>query len=1090
MKLMRRVHLAAGVLLGAASVVVSLSSAHAACGTTATATAGVTTIQSAVDAAPQILADGDHCVSVGPGTYEEQVTVQNRETNGFRIIITGAPGGTVTVSPPAFSNAAFVIANASVSVSGLTILPVNAISYGVQASSAFASVSNVIIQDNRGYISIAGISVSNYGLVTQSVVTVRGAYGVHLPGSRGATISYSQVASSGPARYALYLAGASFNSVNSVTAVNAGGDGAYFSSGSDANTITASTFTGSAGGAGLVMSQSSSNGIELSVITAGLSGALIAGAPGLHIIGGGRNSVARSSMSGGIGGDNSPGGAGMAIESGSDENTIVQCTLWGGGASQHQPGFNGLGGSGLHINGSSYNSVERSLLTGGTGARSHMDVNGVGGGGGKGGSGFSVTGGGLNAVHQSTMTGGVGGGGGVAFGGIGGDGVHVEGSRANSITASMIYAGAGGYGPGPGLGGHGFYSDGGVSNTVDQCVLVGGNGGGGWKQDGGSGGHGFYVVAGGSNAVTRSLMTGGLGGFGDGVPGGTGGDGLRLSGGALNTFDRSFMIGVPGGGGHATGAGGYGAQFLSGADFNAISLSTIAASTGPAGVSGLNFSGVSSNAVTGSYIQGSAAVLISASTGIVIGSSVLIGPNDDGVGLRLGRGSVNLFMTGDTVVTGYLGTGVALDAGNSGVISLVSLAVSGAEFGVKIAAQSSQAQLSITSTTFSGLRTAGSAAIGFLGGVFVSTFSNINFSGPNIGFDVDGSLLEAGSRITMRDASGSRAGPDFEVDPRNVIDWPNVVSGSTPAKPGTPAGTALGISSISWTWSAAANAGAYRIYQASSPTTLLGTAGGTSFIQIRLSSNAVYGIVVAGTSAGISGPLSDPGYAATIVGGSTPVGPAGGSVVVAFRSGLISVKIPPGAFDETVNVTLSVPATYPAAGSHVASLSGSGVGVQITLDKPVTLHQEAIITFPLPAGVDKGRLSLARYNEAAGSWDLLGATQDASGNSISGRTSHFSLFEVMQVNPAATVGDAKVFPNPLRPALGHTAMTISNLPAFARLRIYSLLGELVKDLDADALGAARWDGTNQAGRRAASGVYFIFAQGNGSRKTFRVAVQR
>lgn len=88
------------------------------------------------------------------------------------------------------------------------------------------------------------------------------------------------------------------------------------------------------------------------------------------------------------------------------------------------------------------------------------------------------------------------------------------------------------------------------------------------------------------------------------------------------------------------------------------------------------------------------------------------------------------------------------------------------------------------------------------------------------------------------------------------------------------------------------------------------------------------------------------------------------------------------------------------------------------------------------------------------------------------------------------VDSVRAFPNPFRPAQGHTAMTFAELPANARLRIYTLTGELVRDLTADAAGVASWDGRNQAGRDAASGVYFVLAQAEGEKNTFKVVVQR
>ena len=69
-------------------------------------------------------------------------------------------------------------------------------------------------------------------------------------------------------------------------------------------------------------------------------------------------------------------------------------------------------------------------------------------------------------------------------------------------------------------------------------------------------------------------------------------------------------------------------------------------------------------------------------------------------------------------------------------------------------------------------------------------------------------------------------------------------------------------------------------------------------------------------------------------------------------------------------------------------------------------------------------------------------------------------------------------------------MTFSLFPPEARVRIHSFSGSLVRELRADAFGRAQWDGADAAGGPAASGVYFVFIEGNGTRKTMKIIVQR
>ena len=108
------------------------------------------------------------------------------------------------------------------------------------------------------------------------------------------------------------------------------------------------------------------------------------------------------------------------------------------------------------------------------------------------------------------------------------------------------------------------------------------------------------------------------------------------------------------------------------------------------------------------------------------------------------------------------------------------------------------------------------------------------------------------------------------------------------------------------------------------------------------------------------------------------------------------------------------------------------------------------------------------------------STPSVSSNSVQGLTP--------QAAPSTTVDSIQTACNPLRPNC--QPLAFRNLPANARLRIFTLGGALVKDISTDGSGQAAWDGTNQNGSPAASGVYFVFAQGAGTSKTIRIAVER
>ena len=109
---------------------------------------------------------------------------------------------------------------------------------------------------------------------------------------------------------------------------------------------------------------------------------------------------------------------------------------------------------------------------------------------------------------------------------------------------------------------------------------------------------------------------------------------------------------------------------------------------------------------------------------------------------------------------------------------------------------------------------------------------------------------------------------------------------------------------------------------------------------------------------------------------------------------------------------------------------------------------------------------------------------------IDGVTSNsFSLIVVNKVS----LDDVKYYPNPLQPSKGphYSKMQFSNIPPGTSIKIYTMLGQVVRELKADASGTAVWDGKNNSGENAASGVYVAYMEdGAGNKKRIKIAVER
>lgn len=214
--------------------------------------------------------------------------------------------------------------------------------------------------------------------------------------------------------------------------------------------------------------------------------------------------------------------------------------------------------------------------------------------------------------------------------------------------------------------------------------------------------------------------------------------------------------------------------------------------------------------------------------------------------------------------------------------------------------------------------------------------------------------------------------------------------------------------------------------------------------------------------------------------------------------GQISVRIPPGAIGGSTRLTLTPStSTLPAASSSVSELTPTGIGISLEYF-PATLVLGAIsVTIPyrladLPGGIDRSRLILALYDDVNSVWVPLPSVSDTANNRVTGQTWHLSTFQIMQSNPAASLGAAKIYPNPYRPNSVTDVMHFANLPPYAKVKIYTFLGELVRSLKADVNGMAHWDGTNDSGRKTASGVYIAFIQtrDRSASRSFKVALER
>ncbi|MCM2267236.1 MAG: fibronectin type III domain-containing protein [Elusimicrobiales bacterium] len=219
------------------------------------------------------------------------------------------------------------------------------------------------------------------------------------------------------------------------------------------------------------------------------------------------------------------------------------------------------------------------------------------------------------------------------------------------------------------------------------------------------------------------------------------------------------------------------------------------------------------------------------------------------------------------------------------------------------------------------------------------------------------------------------------------------------------------------------------------------------------------------------------------------------------------VIIPSGAVNvSTVAVTLIPnPAAVPVPPAGVDSLN---LALKVNLSNGQTQlagGQAAALTFSYKDDDNNGivdgtlapvdRLRVYSAPDSGGAWTSHSTSVDKVKKTITCNTTHFSFFSVFAA-PAASLSEIKVYPVPWQPGAGGlfdaAGVTFSGLPTAAKIRIYTITGELVRlmELAASDAGIKIWDGRNSEGHKVASGIYLAFIKSGSDERTVKVAVER
>ncbi len=214
-----------------------------------------------------------------------------------------------------------------------------------------------------------------------------------------------------------------------------------------------------------------------------------------------------------------------------------------------------------------------------------------------------------------------------------------------------------------------------------------------------------------------------------------------------------------------------------------------------------------------------------------------------------------------------------------------------------------------------------------------------------------------------------------------------------------------------------------------------------------------------------------------------------GTIGLAPNTRAVTLRATAGSFPSDTTLTVS---TYPATTASPCSNGNSHMAFSVTPSpslQPVNPLFFTLAYDPVADGIaDTSHLVMMRYDPVGGQCVPVPTTVDTVGRTLTVQLNHLSIYQVASITAAASPDTARIYPNPFYTATDGY-VTIDQIPTSARVRIFTLLGEMLLDQTASASGIVTWKGVGRGGRPVASGVYFVVIEGNG-KKILKLAIIR
>jgi len=349
-------------------------------------------------------------------------------------------------------------------------------------------------------------------------------------------------------------------------------------------------------------------------------------------------------------------------------------------------------------------------------------------------------------------------------------------------------------------------------------------------------------------------------------------------------------------------------------------------------------------------------------------------------------------------------------------------------------------------------------------------------------------------------------------------------NGKSPVgKPTGFAAAAVYSSSIAWQWfdNAVGEAG-FRLYGATAAAGPYNLIAGTSAIAANAVAFTETGLTPGVTYYRYLAAVNDGGFAvsspASVVTG--PQGTTAPDQAQTFTAddGKVVLDIPANAFGDAYTVTINTnPVAAPLGSAALAAkileanakkdspLPGGLVEILVRNAANASLGDALLsppslsLSFEMENGRVKGgaaslrpkTLAIYTLNEKTNLWVKLPSSQvDLANGKVTARVPHFSVFALIGA-PDTSLDQAFVYPVPFQPSLGHTAITFTNLAQPTTIKIFTVSGRRVRTLqEPGGAGELDWDGKNEDGEPAASGVYFYVMESPTDKRTGKLMILR